>query len=43
MIRFPSIMLTKAMLPLNAQKPWAVTTTPIQSKLLVSASPWAVS
>ena len=34
MIRSPSIMLTKAMLSLNAQRRWAVTGTPIQSEFL---------
>ena len=35
MICSPSIMLTKAMLPLSARRPWAVTGTLIQSKLFV--------
>ncbi|CAZ80188.1 unnamed protein product [Tuber melanosporum] len=33
MIRSPSIMLTRAMLSLNAQRRWAVTGTPIQNRL----------
>ena len=34
MIRSPSIMLTKAILSLNAQKRWAVPDTLIQSEFL---------
>ncbi|RPA94496.1 hypothetical protein L873DRAFT_1701063 [Choiromyces venosus 120613-1] len=33
MIRSPSILLTRAMLSLNAQRRWAVTGTPIQNRL----------